>query len=239
MSKLVEGEAYLDTSETLAELGISRQSFYSNVKPQLKVYLFDGLKRPWYRTRDVQALKDGYLPRPASIVISGILKDWTTHVRALGYQADTKNREIEPATLPEATAAIFGFEPTQQFVKRSRITFVNRVPICIWDTYYPWELVAPDILAEMKRDEETDVVRRIKEQYGLIVGWSKDRYTARAATIKEQELLQLLRDDPVLVLQRVSRTRDKKTLILFSEMTLLGSWFAPEHEYYVDIWGQE
>ena len=36
--------------------------------------------------------------------------------------------------------------------------------------------------------------------------------------------------------RRVSYTRDKKTLVLYSHMTLLGSWFAPEHEYEVNIW---
>ncbi len=238
MPKVVENEEYLDTREVLDELGASKKRFYSNVKPQLKVYHFAGLKTPWYRKKDVFALKNGLLPRAASIVISGILGNWTTHVRALGYQADTKTREITIETLPDGASATFGIESSQQFVKRSRITFVNRIPICIWTTWYPLALVGNDVYEEMKQDDETDVVRRIKEKHGLVIGWSKDRYTARGATIFEQELLQLLRDDPVLILQRVSYTRDKKTLILYSEMTLLGSWFAPEHEYQVNIWDE-
>jgi len=236
MSKIVETEEYLDTQEVLAELGASKKRFYSNVKPQLKVYQFGGKKTPWYKKREVLALKSGQIERTAPITISGILQDWTTHVRALGYQIDTKNREIKTAQLPDKVTAAFGIASERQFVMRSRISFVNRVPICIWTTYYPLELVKGVILEEMKRDEETDVVRRIKEQHGVSIGWAKDRYSARAATVTEQELLQLLRDDPVLVLQRVCYTRDKKTLVLYSHMTLLGSWFAPEHEYEVTIW---
>lgn len=139
-------------------------------------------------------------------------------------------------SLPDKVTAAFGIAPDQQFVKRSRISFVNRIPICIWTTYYPLELVKGDIYEEMKRDEDTDVVRRMKEKHGLVIGWAKDRYSARVANVEEQVLLQLLRDDPVLILQRVSSTRDKKTLLLYSHMTLLGSWFAPEHEYDVNIW---
>ena len=215
MPKVVNDEEYLDTREVLEELGASKKRFYSNVKPQLKVYRFAGLRAPWYRKRDVLALKNGLLPRAASIVISGILSNWTTHVRALGYQADTKTREITVEPLPEEASATFGIETSQQFVKRSRITFVNRVPICIWTTWYPLALVGDDIYAEMKQDDETDVVRRIKEKHGLVIGWSKDRYTARGATIYEHELLQLLWDEPVVILQRVSYTRLKKTLLLY------------------------
>ncbi len=239
MSKFVDDEEYLDTHETVEVLGISRQSFYTNAKPQLKVYQFDAKKTPWYRKKDVLALKNGQLVRTTSIVISGILENWARHVRALGYRADTKNRGIKIVPLPEHLVAIFGVPADRLFVMRSRITFVNLTPICVWTTYYPLELVTGEIHEEMKRDEETDVVRRIKEVRGLTIGWSRDRYQARLATQEEQELLQLLRDEPVLILQRVSCTRDKKTPVLYSEMTLLGSWFAPEHEYYVDIWGQE
>ncbi len=236
MPKIVENEEYLDTQEVLAELGASKKRFYSNVKPLLKAYQFGGRKAPWYKKREVLALKSGQIERTAPITISGILRHWTTHVRALGYQIDTKNREIEIVTLPDKVTASFGIAPEQRFVKRSRISFVNRVPICIWTTYYPLALVEGEIHEEMKRDEETDVVRRIQEKQGLRIGWVKDRYTARLATTEEQELLQLLRDDPVLILQRVACSRDRKTLILYSHMTLLGSWFAPEHEYEVGIW---
>src|SRR5437667_12887678 len=114
MPKVVNDEEYLDTREVLAELGASKKRFYGNVKPQLKVYHFEGLKAPWYRKRDILALKNGTLPRAASIVISGILSNWTTHVRALGYQADTKTREITIETLPDETAATFGIEASQQ-----------------------------------------------------------------------------------------------------------------------------
>jgi uncharacterized protein YqgQ len=237
MSKIVEKEEYLNTEEVLAELEASKKRFYSNVKPYLRTYHFDAKKTPWYRKRDVLALKSGKLARMASISISGIQRDWTTFLRSLGYRASTVDRTIEVGvSLPEDAVETFKLPSDEKFVKRSRMTIADGVPICVWDTYYPLELVEGDILEEMKHGFEVDVVRRIKEKHGIIVGIAKDKYTARTATFEEQELLQLLTNDPVLILQRASYTRDKKMLVLYSDMVLLGSWFAPEHEYEVNIW---
>lgn len=62
---------------------------------------------------------------------------------------------------------------------------------------------------------------------GLSSGRGKGKYTAWVATFEEQELLQLLTNDPVFILQRVSYTMDKKMLVLYSDKVLLGSWLLP------------
>jgi DNA-binding GntR family transcriptional regulator len=82
----------------------------------------------------------------------------------------------------------------------------------------------------------SSIVEHIKEKYSIIIGRPRDKYTARVTTFEELNLFQLITDEPVLILQRVSYTRDKKTLVLYSDMFLLGSWFAPEHEYDVHVW---
>jgi DNA-binding GntR family transcriptional regulator len=102
----------------------------------------------------------------------------------------------------------------KKFVKRSRMTRADGVPICVWDTYYPLVLVEGDILEEMKHGFEVDVVNRIREKHSIVVGIAKDKYSARTATFEEQELLQLLTNDPVLLLQRVSYTREKNMLVV-------------------------
>jgi DNA-binding GntR family transcriptional regulator len=114
----------------------------------------------------------------------------------------------------------------------------NRTVICTWDTYYPLELVS-EILEPMKRGVVDHVVEYIKEKHSLVVGRARDIYSARMTTLDEQNLFQLPADEPVLILQRASYTRDKKTLILFSDMVLLGNWFVHEHEYDVPIWDRE
>lgn len=239
MSKTVDGEEYVNTKEAIAILGGSKKRFYSNVYRKLKDFHFNGLKTSWYLRRDVLAIRDGREPGGALIDLAGgIQKDWTTYVRSLGYQADTLVRTItENIALPDELAMLFSIPSDRRFVKRSRITFVHQQPICMWDTYYPTELVAGNILTWMKQGSIDDIVKAIKDERGVIIGIAKDQYAARIATQEEQELLQLRDAIPVLILQRVSYTKDRKTLVLVQYMTLLGG-FVPVHEYEVHNWDE-
>jgi DNA-binding GntR family transcriptional regulator len=237
LSKTVEGKMYLNNEEVQAELGASKKRFYNSIRPQLRVYHFEAKQTPWFLREDVIALKNGKPVRKASISISGIQRDWTSYLSSLGFHAETIDRTIEVTTLPKSAIEFFHLSPEQQFVKRSRMSLADKAPICTWDTYYPYELIQGEIFEEMKQGH-VDVVKRIQEETGIVVGVAKDKYTARTATLEEQDLLQLVTNDPVLILQRASYTSDKKTLVLYSDMVLLGNWFAPEHEYQVAIWNQ-
>jgi DNA-binding GntR family transcriptional regulator len=116
------------------------------------------------------------------------------------------------------------------------MTLANGVPICTWSTFYPLELVEGEILTEMRQDSTLDVIKQIREVHGIAVAWEKNRYTSRSTTLEEQELLQLLTNEPVLILQRACWNNDRQILTHISHMTLLGSWFAIEHDFPVKIW---
>jgi DNA-binding GntR family transcriptional regulator len=231
------GVVFLTTPETIQEMHTSRKTFYANIRPQLQAHFFDGKKAPWYKKTDIIDLKNGRVVRKASISISGIQKDWSMYLRSLGYRVGTIDRSIEENVfLPQDAIDFFLLSASEKFVKRSRVTFANDMPICAWSTYYPISLIGGSILDKMKDSVEVDVVQLIKEQHNIAVSIAKDKYTARSATFEEQELLQLISNDPILVLQRASYTENREQLVLYSDMSLLGSWFAPEHEYKVDIW---
>nr|BBH86026.1 hypothetical protein KTC_07770 [Thermosporothrix sp. COM3] len=233
MSKIVDGEEYLETEEVMEELAASKKLFYTSIKPNLQAYRFEGKKKPWYRKRDVLALKAGKPLRKASIAITGMFGSWTAFAQAQ-YGAETELRSIEVTTLPEDAVERFHLPADQQFVKRSRLSRIDRTVICAWDTYYPVELVR-DIIEPLKQGTVDHIVEYIREKHGLVVGRAKDIYSARMTTLDEQNLFQLPADEPVLILQRASYTRDKQTLILFSDMVLLGNWFVHQHEYDVSI----
>lgn len=238
MSKIVDNEEYLSTQEVMTELSASKKLFYSNVKPRLKTYFFDAKKAHWFKKSDVLALKSGKQARMASItLIGGIQKDWSTTLKSLGYRVRTESGDTNnDAHLPSEIAETFKQPGDKRFVNRPRKTFADDIPICMWSTYYPFELVEGDILDDMLQGKEIDVVARIKEKHGVIIGVARERYLARTASIDEEQSLQLLTNDPVLILQRASYTKDRRTLVCLSDMVLLGSWFAPEHEYDVNIW---
>jgi UTRA domain len=236
MSIFIEGNTYLDTQEVLSEIKVSKPVFYKNIRPLLQVHHFAGRRKPYYKKADVQALKSGKPTRKANIVISGILADWTVYLRSLGFHAETIVRTLETVTLPQDAIEAFRLSPEQQFVRRSKMTLADGQPICAWDTYYPLDLVRGAIYEAMKADFAFDVVKSIKAVHGVVVEVARDRYTARLASLAEQELLQLRTNEPILQLQRASYTRGKNRLVLYSDMALLGSWFSPEMEYPVNVW---
>lgn len=235
MAKIVEGVEYLTATEASDLIGGSRQAFYNNVKPYLRPYHFGARKAPWYSKAEVIAVATGKPLRKASIVISGMFNDWTEHARSLGYNAQTMNREISVVPLPEDIAASFRLPGDELFVKRGRMTFINGIPACSWDTYYPLRFV-DDIIAPMQQGAVSNIVEHIREKHGVTVGKVKDRYSTRITTLDELNLFQLLNDEPVLVLQRVATTSDQEVLVLFSDMVLLGSWFVVEREEEIHYW---
>lgn len=237
MAKQVEEETYINTSEAVALLGSSRQIFYSNVKGRLHAYHFDGKKANWWKERDVLAVKNGKLVRKGAIGISGLLENWSAFLATLGYEVQTVDRSVEVTTLPEDAIATFRLQVGQRFVKRSRMTLADGQVICTWDTFYPYPFVS-DILDEMKQGTAHGIVDHMKDVHGIVIGKAKDKYAARITSPEEQNLFQLPTDEAILMLQRVSYTRDRKTLVMYQDMALLGNWFAPEHEYDVKIWGE-
>lgn len=236
MSIFIDGNTYLDTQEVLHEIHVSKPVFYKNIRPLLQVHHFAGRRKPWYKKADISALLAGKTTRHTNIVISGILADWTVYLRSLGFHAETIVRTIETVTLPPDAVEAFGLSPSQSFVKRAKMTLADGAPICAWDTYYPLDLVSGAILEGMKANFDFDVMAAIKAVHGVVVGVARDRYTARLASLEEQELLQLRTNEPILQMQRASYTRSKDRLVIYSDMALLGSWFSPEHEYPVNIW---
>ncbi len=238
MPRIENGEEYLNGNEVMELWPASRNLFYGSIQSRLQPYHFDGKKRPhYYKKSEVLALRSGKpTVQKEPITISGIFSDWTTYLRSLGYQADTKNSAIETVALPEEASNTFHIPAERQFVRRSRMTLANGVPICSWSTFYPLELVEGEILTEMGQDPTLDIIKRIREVHGIAVGWEKNRYTARSTTLEEQEHLQLLTNEPVLILQRACWTSDKQILTHISHMTLLGSWFAIEHDFPVNVW---
>lgn len=238
MPRTEEGEVYLNGQEVMEIWPASKKLFYDNIQPRLQAYHFGGRKKPhYYRQSEVLALRSGKpLVQRSPIIISGIFSDWTVYLRSLGYRAETVNSDVTLAELPAETLNAFQIPSTQQFAMRSRKTLANGAPICTWSTYYPIELVLGKIFDEMLENPTLDVVTRIKEVHGIFIGWERNRYTARDATMREKHELELLTNEPVLILQRACFTKDRQKLTHISHMTLLGSWFAIEHDNEVTIW---
>lgn len=238
MSKIIDNEEYLDTSEAMAELEASKNFFYKNVKPRLRVYHFSARKAPWYKKRDVLDIKEGKTVRKASIRIAGVFENWTLHLQSLGFQAETRDRFApEITTLPTEAFELFHLTiPSDKpFVKRTKMSYADGQPICEWSTYYPLDLVE-DLISGMKDGTIHGIPDIIKEKHGLVAGYGKDKEFSRITTFEELNLFNLLADEAVLILHRIACTEDRKVLLWYSDMNLLSSWFSLEHEYPIHHW---
>ncbi len=235
MPKIVDGEVFLSTKEAFEEIGVSKQTFYSNSKRYLRVHHFGGKRTPWYSKREVQALASGKPIRKASIAITGMFSDWTEHARSLGFNVQTIDREITVGPLPSDLAEAFQVKTDQIFVKRSRMSWVEGQPICMWDTYYAQEYVN-DILPQIQSGNAHGIIEYIAEKHGVVIGEADDVYSTRVTTFIEQSLFQLLNDEPLLILQRMARTVDQKVAVLFQNMELLGSWFVIKRHEAIHHW---
>ena len=61
MSLDVDGEQYFSATEAAKYLGISRDTFYENVRDKLQPYKHGALKRVYYRRADLDKIK-GIVP---------------------------------------------------------------------------------------------------------------------------------------------------------------------------------
>lgn len=226
-----KGELYVDTNDAIAALKMSRQYFYTNVRDKLQPHHFDGRTKPWYKDRDVRDLRDGKTVRKADVVIEGILKNWVASVREQGHTAEVFDR-VSPriVTIPEDVAGVFAEYSDREVVLRSRGGSIDGHPCCMWTTYYPIALVRGATLESMLRDSQTDTMALIQGQHGLAIHHAKDQVTSRLPTPNEQVTLEIVPDDPVLVLRRTSYSEDGKVM-LFQEQVLVSAYFLMTYTY--------
>lgn len=235
MVKVVDNEEYLNTSESIKFFEAPRQRFYDNIRPQLPVYRFDGKKAIWHKKSDMEALKEGKPVRMANISIEGMFADWTKHLESLGYLAETRDDTKEVVVLPDDAVKKYQLPADRMFFKRERMSYASGIPICVWSTYYPVDLLE-DVIDRIMLGENINIIEYIKEKHGFIVKSVDERYVARITTFEEQDRFHLRKEQAVLTLQRVCCTKDDKDLVLYSDMVLLGDWFDAKRKYTVDHW---
>jgi UTRA domain len=234
MVKVVGGQNYLSASEAAQVLGISIARFYTNARKYLRTYRFDAKKAAWYNENQVLAMKEGKPVRKAAIAITGMFSNWTEHARSLGFNVESQDLETEVETLPQELKETFSVFTDEEFVRRTQMSFVDGVPICVWSTWYPTALVS-DVLSQIKDGSFHDVVGYLASQ-GYPVSEVSDVYSGRITTFDEQTRFQLLNDEPLLILQRMAKTKDRQIVVIFQDMQLLSSWFVVKRSETIHHW---
>lgn len=239
MPKTVEGEEYLSTQEVRDTFDkASKKRFYDNIKPYLRVYHFDGRRLPWYSKNEVLALKDGKPVRKASIAITGMFSNWTQHARSLGFSVQSVERERKVEHLPVGVAESFHVTTDEEFVRVSEMSWIEGQPVCAWVSWYPLALVH-EALPQILDGSLHDIIGYIADRHDIVIREVNDVYGARFATFEEMALLQLLNNEPLLILQRMARTEDQQIVVLYQDMQLLSNWFVVRRTENIHYWDKK
>jgi len=101
----------------------------------------------------------------------------------------------------------------------------------IVENFYPLEFAGGLVLARMQQDEQFDVLQEIKKTHGKVVRHVHEDVMGRLPTQREQDLLKIVRSMPVQEVHRIYYAEDDKTIIFYSHLIFVASYFVFSYDY--------
>lgn len=99
------------------------------------------------------------------------------------------------------------------------------------ENFFPVEFAGGVIVEQMQQDEQFDVLQAIQQVHGKAIKRVHEDLIGRLPTQREQDLLKVIRSMPVLEVHRVSYAEDDKTVILYSRLIFVASYFVFSYDY--------
>ncbi len=129
----------------------------------------------------------------------------------IGLKKALQNKLIHIKEIPASTgiAKKLGVEEGAPVYSIQRVRLVDNVPMSLQTSYLPKFLV-PDLID--KKFEEGSLFKTIKKEYGHEVGTASEFLRAVRADAYEAKTLNVNKNDPMLLLERVTRTKSGKIL---------------------------
>ncbi len=116
---------------------------------------------------------------------------------------------IKEITASTGIAQKLGIKEGEPVYSIQRVRLVDDVPMSLQTSYLPKFLV-PNLID--KRFEEGSLFKTLKKEYGLEVGAASESLRAVRADAYEAKTLNVNKNDPMLLLERVTRTKNGKIL---------------------------
>ncbi len=145
----------------------------------------------------------------------------------------------EPSVVsaPADVARVLGLDEGAEVIRRLRRQGTTTTPYRLAENYYPLTLAGGHILESMKADARLDVLLAIKEVHGKVIKRVHEDVIGRLPTSHEQELLKIVRNTPVLEVQRTNYAEDDdKTVLMFNRILFVASYFVLSYEYTTPLW---
>ena len=136
----------------------------------------------------------------------------------------------EETNIDEAKA--MGIAEGTPVVRRLRRQGTTSTPYRLAENFYPVDLAGGSILERMQKDARLDVLQAIKEAHGKVIKRVHEDVIGRLPTSREQELLKIVRNSPLLEVQRTNYAEDDDTtVIMFNRIIFVASHFVLSYDY--------
>lgn len=231
------GVEYLNASEAASRLGISRQWFYDNVQPLLEIHHLGVRNRNYYAASDIEQLRSVKSESRLPIIVHGIQKNFVKSLQALGIPCTVSNvgtPELVP--IDESLAEIFGVAVGTPIVRRGRLQGVEGTPYRLVTNWYPTKYCDPDLLEEMRRNDDADMPALMKEKYGVVIEPIEETVTTRKATPEERKILKMRSPGQVYEIRRINYATDGKDVVMVSDLILVARFFTLRYTYNTSHW---
>lgn len=149
-------------------------------------------------------------------------------------ETNVEEPDIVPA--PAEVAEAFKTEEGTPVVQRFRRQGTSTEHLRLAENFYPVHLVDEEMLARLRTDSKYDVLAAIKERHGKVIKSVHEDVFGRLPTSQEQELLNIVRNAPVLEVWRTNYAADDDTAIMFSRLIFVASYFVLSYDYTTNFW---
>lgn len=180
----------------------------------------------------------GVFVHPHLTRVPGLTKRFDKYLEGMGLTPVEKNIGM-PAFVPAPidVAKVFEIPEETPILRRKRRQGTPAIHYRLAENYYAPDLVDEEVLERIREDERYDVLEHIKEKHHRIIKRVHEDVYARLPTTEEQELLNIVRNTPVIEIQRISYSaQEDGSVIMYSRIIFVASYFFLSYDYSVPFW---
>ena len=175
----------------------------------------------------------GIFVRASRTRIPGIGLRFDHYLKQLGLEPVVESIFGTPGVVPASpeVAEALGVPENTPVVRRIQRQGTTTAHYRLVESFYPVQFADGSILERMQQDERLDVLLAIKEAHGKAAKRVHEDVIGRLPTQREQDLLKIVRSTPILEVHRIYSAEDGKTVIMYSRIIFVASYFVLSYDY--------
>lgn len=147
--------------------------------------------------------KGTYVSKPKAIQNIERLQGFTEAMTAQGYEASTRVLSIQECRAPKAVALALKLPSGQEAVEVKRVRYLNRVAICVENSYFPLHIGRRLFGLELSGD----IFPLLENQLGILLGAADLTLDSALCDDEAQRYLDMAADEPIFRAERLTHDR--------------------------------